>query len=377
MVVAITSIFTLLLMFYILLRSRDAHVWFISYVFRNKKKHHGLKHIMFCFVDHYEPMWKGADAKTQYNRVKEWRVRYPEMVNIHYDSDGRKPCHTFFYPEEEYKKEYLDLIQEICDMNIGEIEIHLHHDNDTAEGLREKLNRFKKTLHDNHNALVTEKDVIKWAFIHGNWALDNSLKSGRQCGVNNELLVLRETGCYADFTFPAPCEAQPATINNIFYAKGIPNKSKSYDQGVLVEVNKAATGDLMIIQGPLLWNWKNRKFGIIPRIENSDIRISNPPTKQRVDLWVEANIHVKGKPDWIFIKIHTHGAQETDMETLLGDDMSSMHSYLEEKYNDGEEYLLHYVSARELYNIVKAAEAGETGNPNQYRDYKLKRKTII
>ena len=332
---------------------------------------------MFCFVDHYEPMWKGADAKTQYNRVKEWRVRYPEMVKLHYDSDGRKPCHTFFYPEEEYKKEYLDLIQEICDMNIGEIEIHLHHDNDTAEGLREKLNRFKKTLHDNHNALVTEKDVIKWAFIHGNWALDNSLKSGRQCGVNNELLVLRETGCYADFTFPAPCEAQPATINNIFYAKGIPNKSKSYDQGVLVEVNKAATGDLMIIQGPLLWNWKNRKFGIIPRIENSDIRISNPPTKQRVDLWVEANIHVKGKPDWIFIKIHTHGAQETDMETLLGDDMSSMHSYLEEKYNDGEEYLLHYVSARELYNIVKAAEAGETGNPNQYRDYKLKRKTII
>jgi len=34
---------------------------------------------------------------------------------------------------------------------------------------------------------------------------------------------------------------------------------------------------------------------------------------------------------------------------------------------------LHYVTAREAFNIVKAAEQGLTGNPEQYRDYILKK----
>ena len=34
------------------------------------------------------------------------------------------------------------------------------------------------------------------------------------------------------------------------------------------------------------------------------------------------------------------------------------------RYNDGTNYVLHYVSAREVYNIVKAAEAGKSGDPN-------------
>ena len=49
----------------------------------------------------------------------------------------------------------------------------------------------------------------------------------------------------------------------------------------------------------------------------------------------------------------------------------NMFSYLEKAYNDGTRYILHYVTTRELYNIVKAAEAGESGNPDQYRDYIL------
>jgi hypothetical protein len=34
--------------------------------------------------------------------------------------------------------------------------------------------------------------------------------------------------------------------------------------------------------------------------------------------------------------------------------------------------LLHYVTARELYNIVKAAESGAGGNPGAYRDFVIK-----
>jgi hypothetical protein len=86
---------------------------------------------------------------------------------------------------------------------------------------------------------------------------------------------------------------------------------------------------------------------------------------------VRTGIHVEGRPEWVFVKIHTHGTQERDMDTLLGDAMHAMHDHLERRYNDGREHVLHYVTAREVYNIVKAAEAGKDGDPNQWRDYIL------
>ncbi len=73
----------------------------------------------------------------------------------------------------------------------------------------------------------------------------------------------------------------------------------------------------------------------------------------------------------MFVKIHTHGTQERDIDTLLGAEMDAMHTHLERAYNDGRNYVLHYVTARETYNIIKAAEAGKTGNPADYRDYHL------
>ncbi len=65
------------------------------------------------------------------------------------------------------------------------------------------------------------------------------------------------------------------------------------------------------------------------------------------------------------------------MDTLLDAPVDSMFEYLESRYNDGENYVLHYVSAREMYNIAKAAEAGETGNPHNYRDYEIPRPPLL
>jgi hypothetical protein len=53
--------------------------------------------------------------------------------------------------------------------------------------------------------------------------------------------------------------------------------------------------------------------------------------------------------------------------------MDRAFSYLEQRYNDGADWKLHYVSAREMYNIVKAAEAGRDGDPGAYRDFEIPR----
>lgn len=331
------------------------------------------KHVLFCFVDHYEPQWgKDISLQQEQARVDRWFTDYPKAADKFKDADGCPPKHSFFYPEEEYRYEHLEKIADLCQRGYGEIEVHLHHENDSSDNLRKTLTGFTELLHKQHGAFVRDENTnqLMYAFIHGNWTLNNCHPEGKWCGVNDELIVLKETGCFADFTFPsAPSNTQPAMANSIYYAKDKPGEANSHNKGKPVTAGGKSWGDLMLITGPLGLNWKARKKGIFPQIENSDIRGNMPPTKDRIDLWVNSNIHVSGQPNWIFIKVHTHGTQEKDMDTLLGKPFEEMCQYLEQKYNDGSNYALHYVSAREMYNIAKAAEAKKTGNPNQYRNY--------
>ena len=360
-----------------LLRARNMHIWIVDYLRRRRPQRvAGPVHVMFCFVDHFEPMWRGADLATQRARVDRWCRDYRALASTHRDADGRPPQHSFFYPEEEYAEEHLDKLAALCADGYGEIEVHLHHDNDTEANFRQSITRFCRILHERHGALSRAQgdDRLRFGFIHGNWCLDNSRADGRWCGIDNELVLLRELGCYADFTLPsAPSETQTSTVNAIYYATDDPRAPKSHDRGTPVRAGGQASGDLMIVQGPLGLNWRERRWGLLPRIENADVRAGCPPTPARVDAWIRTAVHVQGRPDWIFVKIHTHGTQEGDMDTLLGSAADAMHAHLERNYNDGERHVLHYVTAREVYNIIKAAEAGEQGDPHAYRDYVLPR----
>lgn len=363
------------------LHQRRVDIWWRDYLRHLREraslaKYPGPTHVMFCFVDHFEPRWGKPDYATEVERVTRWSVDYPKICAGHRDADGRAPQHTFFFPSEEYRPEHLDSLAELCARGYGEIEIHLHHDNDTEAGLRANLDEFLSRLVTRHDALPVDPGTGKamWSFIHGNWALDNSREDGRWCGVNNELRVLKDMGCYADFTLPSsPSDTQTSTVNSIYYATDDPHQPKSHDTGVPVHVGGSPIGDLMIIQGPLTFLWKLRGVVPIPGIEAGDIRTTSPPTKARVDAWIRTGIHVKGKPDWIFVKVHTHGAQERDMNTLLGAPVGEMFDYLEKRYNDGNAYFLHYVTAREMYNIIRATESGQTGSPGQYRDFVIPR----
>ena len=320
----------------LLVRSKNIHYWLLGYIQHQLKlilgkKKQGLVHVIFCLVDHFEPKWENPVKEVEIQRVKTWVNEYPKIVDKHVDGDGITPQHTWFYPAEEYEYEYLEMLSSLCKKGYGEIELHLHHHDDTSEGVTQKINDAIKNYRK-HGIFETinNPSQITYGFIHGNWALDNSNKDGIQCGVNNEIIILKETGCYADFTLPsAPSSCQTKKINSIYYAVDNPEQPKSHNTGIDVEVGKTIDSDLMIIQGPLTLNWRRRKFGLFPRIENSEISGTNPATKERIDLWIKQQIHIKGKEDWIFIKAHCHGAQEPDHGALLGKKVDNMYSYLE------------------------------------------------
>jgi hypothetical protein len=331
----------------------------VRHVTRRRPRTDGVTTIVVCVADHYEPGWGRPGIERERERVMEWTRRWPELAARHRDARGRQPQHTFFYPQEEYREEHLDRLAEICRTGCGDVEVHLHHDRDTSADLRVKLETFARTLHERHGLLrMGASGRPEYAFIHGNWALDNSAPSGRNCGVNDELRVLRETGCYADFTFPsAPDGSQPPIINSIYYATDDPSQPASHFRGVPVEAGRPPSGDLMLVQGPLTLNWRSRKFGLMPRIENGELSGDAPPTPERIDLWVQQHVHVVGRPDYVFIKLHTHGAQEKNFEANLGAPRREMHEYLDRVYNDGRRYRLLYASAREMYDLIKAAES--------------------
>jgi len=328
-----------------------------------------VRHLIFIFADHFEP----RAPET----IRAWRKAYPEVAKKFADAGGGNPRHTWFYDGED--PAVLDALGELCRMRLGEIEVHLHHSRDTAESLRAKLEK-RKEIYARHGALVAGGPgaACAFGFIHGKWSLANS-RGDEHCGVNNELAVLREAGCYADFTFPAWGRMQPSRRCSIYYASADPERPKSYDMGADVQVGVKPSGDLMIFEGPGRLSGVPRSIGRIqPLARLADrllltcaVEAHLPPWPGRVDRWVKADVHVQGRPEWVFVKVHMHGARPENFSAYFGAWAGKLHERLGMRYNDGSAWRLHYATAREAYNLVKAAEAGKNGDPESYRDFLL------
>ena len=331
-------------------------------------------HILICFADHYEPKCDGADEARSWARLEKWRHDYPQQFGEFRDSDGKPPQWTFFYPYEEYEPEYMEVVNELCRAGYGEVEIHLHHDHDTAANLRQSLTEFRDILVQRHGLLSHDKETgaHHYAFIHGNWALCNWHGTGKFCGVNEELTILRETGCYVDMTMPsAPMNSQCPIINSIYYASDTPGQPRGHETGIHVGHGPIPDDSLLLIQGPLIFDWHNRKRGLIPSLENGCIQTTQPASIARLDAWLKARVQVPSRPDWFFVKLHMHGGEEIYFDVLLGEPMVQFHRDLAEYAKTHPHFHFHYVTAREMYNLVKAAEDGWTGSVNDARDYRL------
>lgn len=318
-------------------------------------------HVFFCLADHFEPAWSGASQRVQQERVERWVRDYPSSIKGLQDSRGRPPQHTFFFPLEEYDPRLLDRLARLCHLGFGDVEVHLHHDHDTTERLREKLDWFRDELYYEHGLLAkSQQGQITYGFIHGNWALDNSRCDGRWCGVSDEITVLRDTGCYADFTMPsAPDPTQTRTVNSIYYAIDDPQRPKSHDRGIPAQVGAVPPPEgLLMIQGPLLFDWGNRKWGLLPRVENGALHAYAPPSERRLRLWMRARVRVTGRENWIFVKLHTHGAQEANTAILLGEAMRRFHMALAREAQQRGGFHYYYVTARQMADLVHQAEQG-------------------
>jgi hypothetical protein len=323
---------------------------------------------LFAFCDHYEPLWGGASESTATARVRAWEQSYPLLASGFRDADGRSPRHTFFFPGEEYRPHFMDALGNLARKQLGEVEVHLHHDFDTKESLAAKLEKAISDFTAHGHISRASDGKPQWSFIHGNWALANGRRDGRWCGVDDELPLLHQLGCYADYTFPsAPDECQPNIVNQIYWPSGDLKSKRCYEHGTRARVGHYVNDRLLMIQGPLAL--ARRPGSLRVRIESSAVTAKDPATASRLKAWTRTAIHVAGRPEWVFVKVHTHGAPEREATSLLHDGGTALHRQLTTHYNDGHAWQLHYVTAREMYNIAIAAMDGFSGDPFVYRNH--------
>ena len=320
--------------------------------------------IMVLVTDHFEPARRHGD-EAAVESVRSWCADYERMAGKHRDSDGKSPQHTWFYRYDYPNEGCLRELSASTFRGFGEVEFHLHHGHDTHHSFAARLSTGRKWFARFGALRSAEAEPRSYfGYIAGNSALDNGAGDDSLSGCDTELTALRDAGCYADFTFPClGSPAQPSLTNRVYYATE-DGQPRSHAQGVPLAAGCRPSGDLPIFLGPIGFNWGD---GFI---DDGTIENSSPACPRRLGTWLRSHVHVAGRPEWVFIKLTTHAMQ--NRASFLGQPTDDMFSAMETWWKRSP-YRLHYVTAREAYNIAKAAEAGHSGNPDDYRDFLLPR----
>ena len=359
--------------------------WLPSYAWQRLTRSvpRGEVHLIVALADHFEPAIVPDNGRArapfpeQERRVEYWCSQYPQAAERWRDREGRPLAHTYFYPAEQYDRALVERVAEHCHKGWGEIEIHLHHgldEPDTAENTRRQLVEFRDALVVNHGSLcfMDDSSEPRYAFVHGNFTLANAA-GGYACGVDNEMQILAETGCYADFTLPA-APFHPAQIGkvNSLYECSLPLSAQApHREGRDLAAGRAPQIFPLNVQGPLMFDFDRHARNGLGRFENAALTGANPPGLRRLGLWKKAAISVQHRPDWLFIKLHTHSMDPTQQDAVMGPPMQRFLADFVEGARERNE-VIHFVTAREMVNIILAACDGREGNPGEYRDYRLK-----
>jgi hypothetical protein len=222
--------------------------------------------VVYFHTDHFEP-WRAVHAAAvgpeivdtihDFCRATE-RIDFARRLTLFYkphlnyalrrggELDRADPEDLVgFLPRTAHEERFgREAMQEVVTSSAHDIQLHIHHEYYTATkghtdpeaikwfasplGRSLDERRLELAIRLNREIITREsgRDLTRWFFVHGHWALNASDDSS--CTITNEIDILLRNGCLGDFTFPAGRKHVNPRIKVPYLCRPF-DESKGYD----------------------------------------------------------------------------------------------------------------------------------------------------
>ena len=302
--------------------------------------------------------------------MRAWLDGYPALAEPFRDADGRPPRHSFFFPGEEYRPGYLDALASLARRGLGEVELHLHHDGDTARRAAREDRRLPR-------ACTTATATCR-ATPDGGCATRSSTATGASpTPARTAAGAASTTSCRCCSTpaatptsrsRPRPSVAAADRQPDLL-ARRRPRAAARLGAGERARVGEVRRDRILMIEGPLALALRpGRLLACASRTPRS------PPTIRRRPRACAAGSArtstSRGGPSGCSSRC-TPTARPRAGGGAARRRRAHAARRADARYNDGKRWNLHYVTAREMFNIAIAAMDGKNGDPGAFRDHVL------
>jgi hypothetical protein len=325
----------------------DLELWQAAWQRRKTSSDHllGLRHVMLCLCT------DGPELQD----LPSLEPRAPE-------NGSAAPKHTIFLSPDALPPAGEDAsLVAYCRATGSEIELQAV---TASGGSAEALKSFTEARNQLHERSLLSHDGAGAACfaVHRSSARTQSSAPHPQ--------GLREAGCYAEFAAPAlRSREETLPLPRIYYRSGdaLPRSRR-------VRSDRDARGpsdeELLTIEQPLSLDWTRRRMGLLPALERGWISEDEPLSPQRLRLWIDCKISLEGRPNWLFLALPLQPSAGHRAAPRKGNRLREFQEMIAAAAETDRTVRFHYVTARELVNIIHAAEAGHSGDPSQFRDFR-------
>ncbi|MFH1894272.1 MAG: hypothetical protein ABIK83_16500 [Candidatus Zixiibacteriota bacterium] len=260
----------------------------------------------------------------------------------------------------------LKLLSDFCKSGLGEVEYLLRSEFDTAFDAGQMLDDDLDILKSFGWAKTVDSEVCFTVLRER----PVSLRLDRE--ICSSLSQLAAQGCYFDLSeSDRHSTSRLTSVNSIYLVSTRLDDAGLYSDKCELVAGKLGRGRLLVIDSPLLIDWSDWRDVYVPFVDDGKLTPGILADSRRVNSWIRADVHVTGQPNWIFVKLVIDSLLNVEPASHLIASIDRMLEYLQRLPNDGQ-YRVHFVTAREMYNIARAAEAGMSGNADDFRDYLIK-----
>lgn len=316
-------------------------------------------HLYIALCDYFEPFCGDVSQEIAEHRVVTWCKEYSRIAMFHQDTCGKFPIHTLFFSEEDYNPQLLDILNRLYKRHLADIEMFLPLTFEPIDNFRRKVEEFRDVLFHHHGFLRKGDDEkITYGFSHGFYSLYEHTTRTATSALSERIQILIDTGCFADFSYltKKTCKKIISNLNS----SAQPQNTDSTQPLASVFPKEWTIKNLATIQDPAIFKWNPQISKIFPFFENGEISASKKFLPFRANLWLHNCIGINTDEQHLFLKLHTFGGQDQNIRYLLGENGLHLLWNFMEKLCTRHNFVLHYVSAWEMYRTINAICLGNT-----------------